>query len=445
MWCSVCQSDVATEVGADNRRVSCSNCGHLLAGAAGTSTHQTSVSVPTSSRPDTRAEEARQLLDRWAKGHFFDPYGPPKKTGSGSVAPVSATTDAEQRSPDQWSDVAAESSTGVKFEDTRNIETVDERNFVAESLKPSVAKVEPSAQESIVEPDAVPAAQEVVIEEVVAVDKEPEAINSASAAAASSAELDRLTREIMARVSKITEARAEASVATDIQTSEVEATIDNRTSAATGLAASFPTTEVGKPREESSARSDVVNRNDLHASTVSSAFDQPVPSRPETNRRMDATHPPARNPERTSTAVSASQTPAQASPGGWYNNIGQMLAYLGIICLTAGTCGVIVSYFGGPANYAPYGWLGATIGQMLLFLGIVTLISAGMEQTSQELRQAVDQRMDEVTQRLDQIGSRIMRIEEANLDGPPRPHLLSQPEQERRRTESTLSRATRDA
>ena len=104
-----------------------------------------------------------------------------------------------------------------------------------------------------------------------------------------------------------------------------------------------------------------------------------------------------------------------------------------------------MSYFGGPANYAPYGWLGATIGQMLLFLGIVTLISAGMEQTSQELRQAVDQRMDEVTQRLDQIGNRIMRIEEANLDGPPRPHLLSQPEQERRRAESATPRATRDA
>ena len=443
MWCSVCQSDVATEVGADNRRVSCSNCGHLLAGAAGTSPHQTSVSVPTASRPDTRAEEARQLLDRWAKGHFFDPYGPPKKTGIGSVVPVSATTDPDQPSSDQWSDDAAESSTGVKFEDTRNIETIDERNFVSESLRPSVAKDKPSAQESIVEPDAAPVAKEVAIEEVVAVDKEPEAINSASAA--SSAELDRLTREIMARVSRITEARAEASAATDIQTSEVEPTTDKRTSSATGLAASFSTSEVGKPRQEISARSDFVNHNDLDAGTGSFAFDEPVPVRPETNRRMDATHQPARNSGPASTTVLANQTPAQPTPGGWYNNIGQMLAYLGIICLTAGTCGVIVSYFGGPANYAPYGWLGATIGQMLLFLGIVTLISAGMEQTSQELRQAVDQRMDEVTQRLDQIGSRIMRIEEANLDGPPRPHLLSQPEQERHRTESVTSRATRDA
>jgi hypothetical protein len=121
----------------------------------------------------------------------------------------------------------------------------------------------------------------------------------------------------------------------------------------------------------------------------------------------------------------------------------QILAYLGIICLTAGTCGVIVSYFGGPANYAPYGWLGATIGQMLLFLGIVTLISAGMEQTSQELRQAVDQRMGEVTQRLDQIGTRIMRIEEANLDGPRKPHMLSHADQERSRTSRQMTESTR--
>lgn len=130
--------------------------------------------------------------------------------------------------------------------------------------------------------------------------------------------------------------------------------------------------------------------------------------------------------------------------GGWYNLVGQIFAYLGIICLTAGTCGVIVSYFGGPASYAPYGWLGATIGQMFLFLGIVILISAGMEQTSQELRQTVDQRMDEVTQRLDQIGTQIMRIEEANLNGPPKPHMLPQTDHERSRTSRQNSDSIRN-
>lgn len=456
MWCSVCQSDVATEVGADNRRVSCSNCGHLLAGAVGTSSDRTSTPV-SAARPETRAAEARQLLDRWAKGHFFDPYGPPKKIESAPVAAVATATgseqhEPEQRRPEERRDDAPENSTSVSFDDARNddarnIETIDERSFVAASESPQTDEVEPSAQKSSVEPDAAPAAKEVSIEEVVAVDNEPEAITTASAAAAaaSSAELDRLTREIMARVSKITEARAEASAAPDMQSSDAKPTTDDHTSVAAGMAANFPAFEAGSPHLATPARSEFVNHSDPHSVTAASAFDEPVPSRTETSRRTDATHQPSRNPEPISTPVSANQTPAQSSPGGWYNNIGQMLAYLGIICLTAGTCGVIVSYFGGPTNYAPYGWLGATIGQMLLFLGIVTLISAGMEQTSQELRQAVDQRMDEVTQRLDQIGHRIMRIEEANLDGPPRPHLLSQPEQERRRSESATSRATRDA
>tara|TARA_R110002072_G_scaffold238769_3_gene396486 strand:- start:141644 stop:143035 length:1392 start_codon:yes stop_codon:yes gene_type:complete len=463
MWCSVCQSDVATEVGADNRRVSCSNCGHLLAGAVGTSRDQTSTVVPAA-RPETRAAEARQLLDRWAKGHFFDPYGPPRKIESAPVAPVATTFGPEEHGPEERRSVersddapeklASVSSDDARSDDARNIETIDERDFVAVSESPKAEspkaadEVKSSAQGSSVKPDAAaPAAKKVSSEEVVAVDNEPEAITTASAAAAaaSSAELDRLTREIMARVSKITEARAEASAATDMPSSEGRPTTDDHTSVAAGMAASFPTHEVSPPRQVSAARSDSGNHDDLHSRAMSSAFDEPVPSRTETSRRTDATHQPSRNPEPVSTPVSASQTPAQTSPGGWYNNIGQMLAYLGIICLTAGTCGVIVSYFGGPANYAPYGWLGATIGQMLLFLGIVTLISAGMEQTSQELRQAVDQRMDEVTQRLDQIGNRIMRIEEANLDGPPRPHLLSQPEQERRRAESATPRATRDA
>jgi hypothetical protein len=453
MWCSVCQSDVATEVGADNRRVSCSNCGHLLAGAVGTAADRASTPA-SAARPETRAAEARQLLDRWAKGHFFDPYGPPRKIDSAPVNAVAAAVGSEQHEPEQCRpeerrDDAPENSTGVTFDvdDGRNIETVDGRNFVASSESPKADEVEPSAQKLSVEPDAASAVKEVSIEEVVAVDNEPEAITTASAAAvaASSAELDRLTREIMARVSKITEARAEASAAPEMQSSAAKPTTVDHTSVAAGMAASFPAFEAEPPRQATSARSEFENRSDAHSGTVSSAFDEPVSPRTETSRRTDTSHHPVRRSEPTSTTGSASQTPAQPSPGGWYNNIGQMLAYLGIICLTAGTCGVIVSYFGGPTSYAPYGWLGATIGQMLLFLGIVTLISAGMEQTSQELRQAVDQRMDEVTQRLDQIGHRIMRIEEANLDGPPRPHLLSQPEQERRRSESATSRATRDA
>jgi len=65
------------------------------------------------------------------------------------------------------------------------------------------------------------------------------------------------------------------------------------------------------------------------------------------------------------------------------------------------------------------GWLISTIGQMLLFLGIVTLVSSGMEQTTQEVRRSVN----EVSRKLDLIEDRIVRIDAAAPPGPPRPHI----------------------
>lgn len=60
------------------------------------------------------------------------------------------------------------------------------------------------------------------------------------------------------------------------------------------------------------------------------------------------------------------------------------------------------SYFGGPASYAPTGWLMATAGQMLLFFGVVTLVSGGLEQTTEQ-----------VNKRIEQLGDHIIRIEQA--------------------------------
>ena len=63
---------------------------------------------------------------------------------------------------------------------------------------------------------------------------------------------------------------------------------------------------------------------------------------------------------------------------------------------------VVWSYYGGPATYAPTGWLIATAGQMLLFFGVVTLVSGGLEQTT-----------DQVNKRIEQLGDHIIRIEQA--------------------------------
>ncbi len=79
---------------------------------------------------------------------------------------------------------------------------------------------------------------------------------------------------------------------------------------------------------------------------------------------------------------------------------GQLCAYGGVGLLTCGTVLVLSGYFGGPANYAPTGWLIAAVGQMLLFLGVVTLVSGGMEQT-----------VDEVAWRIDFLAERIVHLE----------------------------------
>lgn len=86
----------------------------------------------------------------------------------------------------------------------------------------------------------------------------------------------------------------------------------------------------------------------------------------------------------------------------WVTLVGQIFAYIGVGGLTVGTVLVLMGYFGGPGVYATTGWLVTTAGQMLLFLGVITLISGGMEQTTQE-----------VARRIDTLGERLGRIEEA--------------------------------
>ena len=76
--------------------------------------------------------------------------------------------------------------------------------------------------------------------------------------------------------------------------------------------------------------------------------------------------------------------------------VGQLCAYSGVCLLTCGTVMVMWSYFGGPPNFMPTGWLTAAIGQMSLFLGVVTLISSGLEQTTSEVAWRIDHLAEEV-------------------------------------------------
>ncbi|MFG0240934.1 MAG: hypothetical protein ACF8CY_07800, partial [Gimesia chilikensis] len=75
---------------------------------------------------------------------------------------------------------------------------------------------------------------------------------------------------------------------------------------------------------------------------------------------------------------------------------------------------------------ASTGWLISTAGQMLLFLGVITLVSAGMEQTS-----------NSVTRRIDRLGQRIFLFEQAMLD-------QQQEAERKKRTAASRSRTASD-
>jgi hypothetical protein len=118
--------------------------------------------------------------------------------------------------------------------------------------------------------------------------------------------------------------------------------------------------------------------------------------------------------------------PQKLSAGKAESIWGQLLAYGGVAVLTVGTALVLWGHFGGPAQYAPTGWLVATAGQMLLFLGVVTLISGGMQQTTQQ-----------VTSRVEYIGNRMLRFEQTAEELLRGPHFG----REGQTTKETASRA----
>ena len=130
----------------------------------------------------------------------------------------------------------------------------------------------------------------------------------------------------------------------------------------------------------------------------------PVPEIPPSppGTRIEAAHSSAvRKPHfDVRTAIAANEKRRKIN---WATVSGQMLAYLGVLGLTIGTSMVLLGHFRGPESQTATGWLITTAGQMLLFLGVVTLVSGGMEQTT-----------DEVAHRIDQLGDKLLHIEQTS-------------------------------
>ncbi|MHC4875235.1 MAG: hypothetical protein ACYTGL_01975 [Planctomycetota bacterium] len=476
MWCNVCQSDVAIEVGADHRRVTCSTCGTVL----GETAVSRETEWPATESQTDRVTEARDLLDRWASNQLLDPFGPPKK----SVSAESATAETPVPRADATSEERVESPLPADADDSQ-IRPADDTvaadsgpasesrpigdkprwdaphasvrppinlNRREEGLRGSRPHDESKGSGGVTEMSHRPRAAPSSPARNEAKTHQPtQAASEADDLAASAAELDRLTNEILSRVSRITsqrdaerltdESAASAPSAEVAESTDVDVPVDEIEEPAVSASQAEQADARQEYAEESASRDWDVDTATADADDIASNSEEFRPSdeltdqeivprqsapRPHATaftQRIDTSHrvtePHSNFAQQTKPAAGQPSEEAEVDSANWFGGIGQGLAWLGILGLTAGTSLVIVGYFGGPATYAPMGWLISTIGQMLLFLGIVTLVSSGMEQTTQEVRRTVN----EVSRKLDLIDNRIIRIEAAEPPGPPRPHI----------------------
>jgi hypothetical protein len=341
MWCGNCQSDVAAEVSPDNQRVFCTICGAVL------STIDLPPTRPVTERLGDRTKDARELLQRWSSGQVVDPFGPlpqpPRPLTESrpiSVVPVKET----------------------------NVTPVKE---------PIVTTPTPVPIPVVVE--AAPSRAPVAVREPVLEPPLPHHPNPLTA------KVEPSQQPIAPQLNPLTAAEGATSPGPTIIPSPF-----------------FATTPSNNP-ENQLYRIDAAHPA-LHFATATPATAPsneaigPFVAKPdETEAKREPRRPvlwfPTWDP-----AVWRSDT---GSTGSWSSMTGQFLAYIGVLGMTAGACLVVWSYFGGPADYAPMGWVLATAGQMLLFFGVVTLVSGGLEQTTEQ-----------VNKRIEQLGDHIIRIEQ---------------------------------
>ena len=344
MWCGKCQADVAAEVSPDNQRVFCTACGALL------STIDAPPPRPASERfAADKTKDARELLQRWSTGKVLDPFGPPMQMRefAESNAPPSLPTNVAHDAMPVAPQIPLVASRVIDVSASIALRGSEEEGAESPAINDSTAIVVPAERPLSASPVAVPVSVPVVAQSPIVLPP-PSPLDHPETAA--------------------------PTIPNILVTPTPSLRVD-----AVHPAEHFIGTAAATPRNQTAA-GPFVNK------TV-----EPEPPR-ETNRSL------LRFPG-WEAAVWRSEPSA---PGSWSFSAGQFLAYLGVLGLTAGACLVVWSYFGGPANYAPTGWLIATAGQMLLFFGVVTLVSGGLEQTTEQ-----------VNQRIEQLGDHIIRIEQA--------------------------------
>lgn len=414
MWCGHCQADVAAEVSSDNQRIRCASCGQEI--------------TPTEKlRTTVKTREARELLERWSNQKMLDPYGPvagPMANKEPQVpTPASTTTPTEEETPLTNLSEAINTPSGDVTPD--DITTQFEGHI--ESTTDEKAVLENSVDESSTdgvdaEPavtgvnETIPFADENDPTEQVATsdgtttseDKEQQPTVGSKGPHFNLAKKRREERRERRKKRAKPRFRVDAAhpVGKPSQPEPVEQPTRQQPTAepqplqqtqAAALQQPTPQQFIEQPSQLQTPVQQPVFAN--HAPTQQQT--PPNPAAPQQQMRWDDAHHPVLSAPHFD--VQAAKIRHQKRSFNWTSFFGQLLAYGGVAMLTTGTVLILWGYFGGPTNYTPTGWLIATAGQMMLFLGVVTLVSGGMEQTTEE-----------VSRRIDSLGDKLIRIEQAS-------------------------------
>ncbi len=406
MWCGKCQADVAAEVSPDNQRVFCTVCGALL------TMIDTPPARPSTERPASdKTKDARDLLQRWSSGKVLDPFGPPIK----HIEPVELPTIAAQPAavPEAMVKNASE-SVGANPAVSNSVVDAMSATTTSTTAKHEVAS---AVSESLATDSLVSGAAEVVTP---AVRTAPSpfvvaAMNSSASPVLTPAFASLPLSGLAPVANPLTAAPPSERPVAPIPPSPFS--LPAKSAAPMSFPPALPPT-VQPPAAKiriDAAHDQTGFLGSAAVNSTASNFATPSASSSTSESLRDASGPfavksaPAQPRLETRRATSWMPTwdPAfwrtePSASGNWTSAAGQLLAYAGVLGLTIGACMVVWSYYGGPATYAPTGWLIATAGQMLLFFGVVTLVSGGLEQTTEQ-----------VNKRIEQLGDHIIRIEQA--------------------------------
>ncbi len=356
MWCGRCQSEVAAEVSPDNQRVFCAACGSLL------STIDAFRPASVADKLGDRTKDARELLQRWSSGMAIDPFGPSVLANRSNLSTeASSAQDAKPTNPN--------ASTGLSDSAIRTFTAIEDAAF--RSSLPTASAFLPS-------------------------DSSPPRIASPASISTPDGTAGTLDNRIAPVTSSPFAAATECFSPAVVPSSSPFVTSAPTVSPTTATPLNPPAATVPSSHfyriDAAHPKSGLMNEAKV-SSTMNPSSESPFASK---------VPPTEAETKRTRTWDPAVWRSDPSVSGGWSSMAGQLLAYAGVLGMTAGACMVVWSYFGGPANYAPTGWLLATAGQMLLFFGVVTLVSGGLEQTTEQ-----------VNKRIEQLGDHIIRIEQA--------------------------------